>query len=318
MLVAGSNGNTTAESLAAAGGPAVGQAGFANVGTSSTNNASVVYLGNGWAISAGHVTISSGVGPVRFGGVPYTVDDSSITFLHNADNTLADLKLFRINGDPGLPAIVPSLTSTSVPGGRQIMIGNGLRLAENQSGGIDQLYWSVDDSVSPWQWTPGATPAVVGPNDYSGYEVNAAASHVIRWGENDVTDVNLVVQTGLDNSNNPLIVHGYTTTFDNLDYTGVNPLASEAQASNGDSGGAVFQFSDGVWKLSGIMIAVSKPLNGQPDDTVLFGDQTFIADLSYYREQIVALVPEPSGVILSAMGLAALAVIQTRRIRPKR
>jgi len=318
VLVSGTNGNTTADSLAAAGGPGVAQAGFANVGTSSTNNASVVYLGNGWAMSAGHVTISSGVGPVRFGGVQYTVDDSSVTYLHNADNTLSDLKLFRINGDPGLPTIAPSLISTGPPSGQQIMIGNGLRLAENQAGGIDQLYWSVDDAVSPWQWTPGAAPAVVGPNDFSGYGVNSAASHVIRWGENEVADLNQVVQTGLDNSNNPLIVHGYTTTFDNLDYTGVNPLASEAQASSGDSGGAVFQFSDGVWKLSGIMIAVNEPFSGQPEDTVLFGDQTLIADLSYYRDQIVAIVPEPSGLLLAAMGLAALAAGRMRRIRPIR
>jgi hypothetical protein len=318
VLVNGSNGNTTAASLAAAGGPGVAQAGFANVGTSSTNNASVVYLGNGWAISAGHVTISSGVGPVRFGGVPYTVDDSSVTDLHNADNTLSDLKVFRINGDPGLPSISPSLISTGVPSGRQIMIGNGLRLSENQSGGIDQLFWTVDDAVSPWQWTPGAAPAVVGPDDYSGYGVNSAASHVIRWGENEVTDRNVVAQTGLDNSNNPLIVHGYTTTFDNLDYIGANPLASEAQASSGDSGGAVFQFSDGVWKLSGIMVAVNETLSGQPGDTVLFGDQTLIADLSYYRDQIVAIVPEPSGVVLAAAGLATLAACRMRRNRPIR
>jgi hypothetical protein len=315
VVVSGSNGNVTADSLAAAGGPAAGQAGFANVGTSSTNNASVVYLGNGWAMSAGHVTISSGVGPVRFAGVPFTVDDSSVTYLHNADNSLADLKLFRINGDPGLPSITPALIKASPPSGRQIMIGNGLRLSENPSGGIDPLFWSVDKSTSPWQWTPGAAPAAVGPNDYSGYGVDATASHVIRWGENQVLETNLVAATGLDANNNPLIVHGYSTAWDNLDYTGVNLLASEAQATSGDSGGAVYQFVDGVWKLSGVMIAVTGTLSGQPADTVLFGDQTLIADLSYYRDQIVAIVPEPSGIVIAAMGLAAWAACRARRIR---
>jgi hypothetical protein len=59
----------------------------------------------------------------------------------------------------------------------------------------------------------------------------------------------------------------------------------EAIAARGDSGGAAFVHSAGGWELAGIMLAVGS-YGGQPAKTAMYGNQTYIADLSVYRDQI--------------------------------
>lgn len=269
------NGNTDAASLLAAGGPGnVNAAGFVNVGRGSTNNTSVTYLGGGWVITANHVTIDNNVGPIRFGASNYQVDMSSITQLRNADDSPTDLKVFRLTTDPGLPSILPSLISSATPTGRQIMIGNGL------SQGV-QRFWTVDKNSPNWIWTQQAAPADPGQEDYAGYD--AVSPRVIRWGENHVNQASVALDYG-----NGTFVHAYSTQFDNLDYTGTAPLPHEAQGTVGDSGGAVFTFSGGQWKLAGIMVVIGV-FNSQPASTAVFGTQTYIADMSYYRDSILEI-----------------------------
>ncbi len=301
VLGSAGNGNTTAlslaTSLAGSGDPSLPF--FDNVGTSSTGDASVTYLGDGWAISAAHVTISSAVGQVHFGATGYTVDNSTIHQLHNANNSLADLQVFRLTTSPALPSITASLIATATPAGnaRQIMIGNG-------ADAVAQHFWSVNKSSVPWVWStvtpPG--PAVPGTTDYSGIDVTGG--HNIRWGENKVTNTSQI----RNNTN------CYTTNFDNLAYTGITPLGSEAMATDGDSGGAVFSISGGQWQLAGIMISVSPSLSGQPSQAAMFGNNptnqfsyTAIADLRQYRTEILATIPEPSSFALAALAAAALA-----------
>ncbi|MEX0675432.1 MAG: hypothetical protein WD063_00055 [Pirellulales bacterium] len=254
--------------------------GFDNVGLSSTGNASVVYLGGGWALTANHVTIANppGVTPggVYFGATNYLVDTSTIHQLHNPDDSLADLKIFKIIGDPGLPAVLPSYiasappTAPPDPSEHVIMIGNGFSRG-------DQHFWTVDTDEAPWVWTEISEPPIPGPFDESGYDL--VLQHRIRWGENMV-DANQVYLAG---------VHGFITQFDDLGYTGVAGLTHEGQASNGDSGGPAFYYVDGKWVLSGIMIAISGSLSGQPPWTTLLGSQTLAADVSYYRDEILEI-----------------------------
>ena len=94
---------------------------------------------------------------------------------------------------------------------------------------------------------------------------------------------------------------------------------AEAQAVAGDFGGAVFAKHGGQWQLAGIMVA-AEGYSGQPSPelTAVFGNETFMADLSYYRNQIVTVVPEPGAVALASMALAVGAACATirRRIRP--
>ncbi len=272
VLVAAGNDNTDAASLLAAGGPGdPSLPGFANV-SSSGNYGTVVYLGAGWAITASHVALTSSI---NFGGTSYTVDMSSVHQLHNADNSLTDLKMFRVEGEPQVPELLSSYIATTAPSGHVFMIGNGL--TRNQ-----QLFWSVNKTQSPWVWTEISEPAHPNSNNYAGVSITGA--HAVRWGENNVDLTGLSVTAG------SLTITGFTTQFDYLPFTGQVGLPNEAQGSNGDSGGAVFSFVNGKWVLSGLMIAISGPLSGQPSNTALYGNFTLMIDLSAYRNEILSTI----------------------------
>jgi hypothetical protein len=103
-----------------------------------------------------------------------------------------------------------------------------------------------------WQWGPG---------------------HAMRWGTNRVSGIDADIETS----------HGRTRSFYS-DFTlpGKGP---EAQATAGDSGGAVFVRGPGGWSLAGVMIAIHAPF--QPGETSLDGNLTYAADLAFYRAQLV-------------------------------
>ncbi len=271
ILMPGGNPNTTAASLLAAGGPGdPALPGFNNVARSGENG-TVVYLGAGWALTANHVALTSNI---SWAGQSYTVDTASVTRLKNSDGSNTDLKMFKVNGDPPLPELFTSFIASAPAGGRVIMVGNGY----SSSG---EHFWSVNRNTAPWTWTEIAEPANPNYNNYAG--VTVSGPRVVRWGENTVHDTGLYMPIG------GVSVAGFTTRFDRQPYTNQPALANEAQASNGDSGGAVFSLEAGRWVLSGIMLAVSGNTSGQPSNTALYGGITFIADLSAYRTQILAI-----------------------------
>lgn len=93
--------------------------GFAHVG--SPGVATVVYLGNGWVLTANHV----GDADVTLGGFVYpSVPGSRITFT-NPDSTVPDISAFRIDPRPDLP-ILPIRADTPEDGTPVVMIGHGL------------------------------------------------------------------------------------------------------------------------------------------------------------------------------------------------
>ncbi len=339
VIVSSGNGNTTGASLTAAGGPGnPAQPGFSNVGVSSSGGSSITYLGNGWAITSGHVPINAS--PVRFGSTFYNVDQSSITYLQNPawlvamypNNQVADLKMFRLTSDPGLPNITGSLLNTATPSGRVVMIGNGRSITPTNAPA--QEYWNVNKSnPNSWVWTATGAPGSPGPNDYSGFDFNTG--NTIRWGENTVvpgSDVLVNTTTGPNNAQ--LSAIAFRTIFDSNvyptlgslpndpTYSANNALASEAQATTGDSGGGVFVQVGGQWKLTGIMVAASSGgLSNEPGTpwTALYGDTTYITDLSYYRDQILAIaVPEPSSTVLMVQGGLTLAMLLALGVRLRR
>jgi hypothetical protein len=65
----------------------------------------------------------------------------------------------------------------------------------------------------------------------------------------------------------------------------------EAQAVGGDSGGAVFARGSEGWELAGIMVSTTQ-YEGQPEQTVLYGNETWSVQLADYSDQIRSIMTE--------------------------
>jgi hypothetical protein len=114
--------------------------GWSNVGTHG-GVFTLVYLGSGWVLTANHV----GVGDSTFGGVTYPWLPGTDVRLHNPDNSLADLVVFRLAQPyPALPTL-PIATTT--PTTQVIMIGNGANR------GSPTTWMGIDG----YNWAPGVT-----------------------------------------------------------------------------------------------------------------------------------------------------------------
>ncbi len=267
---------------------------WSNVGT-GTSAGTFIYLGNRHVLGAFHI----GVQDVTFGGSTFSIVGTP-TRLKNPNGSDSDLLLWEIDGDPGLPALTIRETPLA-PGDEITMIGAGLSRQTNQ------LYWDVDPDPAPpggaqppapWTWTE------VGSGDdwdITGFRWGFATQK--RWGTNTVFENNLEFTS----VGGPAV--GFNTIFD------LAGTEHEAQAAAGDSGGAVFYQNPttGEQELAGVMLTIGRieGLENVPEDPierpVLHDwDLTFNADLSLYREEILATVPEPSTALLLALSLPAL------------
>ena len=103
----------------------------------------------------------------------------------------------------------------------------------------------------------------------------------MRWGTNQVAETLLTV----------LDTQSFTTTF--TDPADPSATADEAAGANGDSGGAVFIKASGSWYLAGTIFAISE-YEGQPSNTSLYGNKTYAAALTFYRDDILAAIQQPS------------------------
>jgi len=288
---------------------------YANVGLRANGGASITYLGNDWAITANHVymntvgsTINGPDGPYVVPNTPQstitdaennpiTVDNyvtlngqqitiNSATEIYNSDGSPTDLKLIHLTSDPGLPSIqlASSYTTANAP---VTMIGAGEDLGTQQTYTFDS-------------------------QNYTGYNL-LSSEDVTRWGTNDVTpwttthsDVDLGIQNG---SNQEEYEYVFATTFGNT------PSASnqEAQVTNGDSGGGVFEEIGGTWYLVGIIDGLSNvPMGSTPSDyennvfqqsSNFSGEQSIMADIGPYNGIIAGMVPEPSSSALVSVGI---------------
>jgi hypothetical protein len=98
------------------------------------------------------------------------------------------------------------------------------------------------------------------------------STRALRWGTNAVAGTDQWI------SSDSRDVLTTWMTFEFADGT------AEARAVAGDFGGAVFAKHGGQWQLAGIVVA-AEGYSGQPSPelTAVFGNETFMADLSYYR-----------------------------------
>lgn len=223
----------------------------------------VVYLGNGWVLTAGHV----GPGSLLFGVERYEPDPDTVvrfrTVGEQGDATgEADLVAFRLAEGKPWPDVplVEIAASPPLPGEEVLMIGNGRNRGE-------RFRMQSDDGEESlgWRWGAGAKK---------------------RWGTNRIADAHEVIR------------HDETTTrafgmrFDSVFDGGITPW--EAQAATGDSGGAVFKHRDrddpgSDWVLAGVMFTVHHPRGG-PEEVSLYGDFTYAVDLTAYRDDLIATV----------------------------
>jgi len=208
-----------------------------------------VYLGHGWIVTAAHV----GIGPVTLGNTVYpAVPGSYVPILH-APAGIADLGVFRIDPYPrALPAL--AIPTSPVPVGADVvLIGWG-----QQRGAATG--WR---GMGGWLWAGGS---------------------VKRWGTNEI---GASVGPGPPVNTTELELAGYTTRALVVDFS-ENAPGDEGTVTVGDSGGGFFVRDGSAWKLGGVSFALGT-FEGQPANTSLYDNVVYAADLSHYRDQILAV-----------------------------
>jgi hypothetical protein len=233
--------------------------GWLNIGR--VGGGSAIYLGNRWVITAEHVdgstlTLSDGRQFAASVGSDASIRKTGLP-------GTPDLRLFRLAQDPGLPAMTLAAAGPTV-GAQVMMIGYGTDRTSQLRG------WNLTQGPSAVQWTETQSFGA----DVIGYTL--ADTSTKRWGQNVVSNNS----TFRPSDNTQVIM----TRFDR------NGIVFEAQATPGDSGGAVFiDGGDAGAQLAGLMIT-SQPLIDQPSGIVTYGTQTAMADLAFYRDEILSLV----------------------------
>ena len=264
-----------------------GDPGWANVTNAGAN---YVYLGNGWILSAWHVGVSNAVFDsgtyTPIAGQDYTVHNPPPSMVNGLSlSTLTDLRLIRINGDPGLPSLTiasQSPPSTGANGSQVMFIGKGpTRLSATTN-------WQVDSSNV---WTE-----VASGGNFHGYKTNGGNTK--SWGTNALASPSsatyqqvfknvLSTTTGVQSitePNNSQDVRDLISMLSSYDQPGQNgALLYEAQAVSGDSGSSVFYINGNQWQLAGIINA-TLIYSGQSVAYGVYGDATTFADLSYYNK----------------------------------
>ncbi|HEX4143253.1 MAG TPA: trypsin-like serine protease [Pirellulales bacterium] len=280
---------------------------YDSVGIRGANQASVVYLGNDWAITNNHVAVIPG--DPNYGFVQLYNQNThqyeqfqaaSTTQIYNGNNVLpatldgsaTDLKLIHLAANPDLASVQAATMTTSNPSSGQTitMIGAGMDLGTVQGTFGHYTYYNLMD------------------ND-----------NVPRWGTNDIYSVGSSLQ--------PV---GATYNYELTNWFN-SPSGSnqEALETYGDSGGGVFNQS-GV--LIGLMdndagplsvLSAQNPTGFDYNTDAYVGEESLMINLYPYQATIaadIAATPEPSGLVLGGLGagMALLAALRARRTSPRR
>ncbi|MFZ4773883.1 MAG: hypothetical protein ACOYM3_00875 [Terrimicrobiaceae bacterium] len=257
-------------------------------GTGSLRSGSAVYLGNGYLLTANHVTMNAIYDFVTFNGVSFfqidsTFQSGSRTAGKQVDTGL-DMAVFKLQTIPGgIPAVTLLGTGTEEIAPATI-VGWGV--------GRDPAD-PLGDAVVTW-----------------GAESTTSAK---RWGENVPLDlVNLS-----DGS------YSYTAvrTVAGGSGPGYNPEGvgnNEAAVTLLDSGSGLFQNISGSWYLIGLTNTVSFQSGsftttfGNDKTTGSTGDDNYFTQISAYDDKILALIPEPSAAQFVLFFAGALLIFRAR------
>jgi hypothetical protein len=210
---------------------------------------------SGVYIGGGWVLTAAHVGAanINLDGTVFAPELPSLR-LTNSDGTSTDLVLFRLTTFPPLPSL--SLASTTPAALSQIdMIGFGhiAGSAQTNFGLYSGFYWSS-----------------YGAKSWGNNKVNVGGTTTFNAGFGTVT--------------------AFITDFTSPGTIGpTSQTSDEAQLAGGDSGGGAFQKNGSVWQLAGILDAEQNQVN-QPGSTACYGDNSYMADIATYGNQIVAVL----------------------------
>lgn len=254
---------------------------------------SAVYLGDGFLLTANHVTMDLTYSFVTF--------DQVETFA--IDPTFNDgVRTYGKQVAPGVDMAVIKLTSIPVSATAATLLPTANE-SFGASSSATMVGWGVGRNAS----------SPVGTNTVGWGDATTSDK---RWGLNAPRGTNNVSYTLGANTYlyEALITYAGTTNAPNPNNKGLGD--SEAGATLYDSGSGLFQQIGGEWHLIGLTTAVAQ--DGSTTfglDSAGGGDANYFARISTYEEEITTLVPEPSTISLLAMAGAALAAIALHRRR---
>jgi fibronectin-binding autotransporter adhesin len=288
---------------------------FYNVGL-VVGHGSTVYLGDGWALTAQHVTVQTPTAQLTFdfpGGSSQSYSVVNQIDLPGSQSDV-DLKLVQLAQAPPLPSIFQNISTSSPTAGSVVaMVGGGY----NSGGG--PLYWNDANNLSgplalgsssgsPISGTPNPIPSdtywtsknnSVPAGTYQDAGFAWGGNGLVQWGESVVSANNVTA-----NINGQYVSQTFVTTFYNSTYdppstpawaTKVAAIGSNmAQVATGDSGGGVFTQSGSAWNLSGILVYLNdigsdRNVNPTPANAA-YGDLSYAIDLSQYASSIQNII----------------------------
>lgn len=237
---------------------------------------SAIYLGNGYLLTANHVTMDTTYSFVTFDGVnTFQIDP---TFK-------AGTRTIGKQVDPNVDMAVFKLTT--IPAGLTAV--NLLTTPDELVASATMVGWGV-----------GRNPAT--PLQSTSVPWGNASTSAKRWGLNEPKALaNIAFGSG---SYEAIVTYaGGTGASFNPDGLG----DAEASATLYDSGSGLFQEISGQWYLIGLTTEVDQ-LNttsfGNDQTAVPHGDGNYFVRISTYDQQITALIPEPS-----TLGILGFAVV---------
>lgn len=191
-----------------------------HVGTVAGGGLTVVYLGDGWVLTASHV----GAQDVEVAGRVYQKAPDSLVRIHNDDRTEADLIAYRILGNPDLPDLPALEISATTPatGVFAILAGAGHE-ERNETRGLASAFRRT------WRRLTDTGPS---------------------WGTNTIAGTSERVVVG------DRVTDSIVTEFSLTEDLFATPY--EAQAVTGDSGGALFVADGDAYVLAGVLFAASE------------------------------------------------------------
>jgi hypothetical protein len=252
---------------------------------------SAVYLGNGYMLTANHVTMDATFSYVSFDGITtFQIDSSFNDGIRPAGKQVAsnlDMAVFKLTTIPSGPSAVQLLSTPT----------------------------ELIASATQVGWGVGRDPGTALSSTSVPWGDTSTSAH--RWGVNEPKALtNIPFGSG---SYEALVTIAGASPSPTFSPAGLGD--SESAATLYDSGSGLFQVIAGQWQLIGLTTGVDQTGTSSfgNDKTVSpRGDGNYFVRISTYESQIVALIPEPSTSAILAFSAAFLCFfIQIRRREPQ-